>query len=329
MRRIHLILCATIFLALSSHAFAKWVWRPGKGIQWEDERRAASAEEQFRKAQELFDAGRFSAALDEWYRVISLWEDEAYLKPARWMLAETLFKLELYESACDAYKEYLVHYPDVENRLEAIRRMADTGFMLLGGAKREFIGFKLFGGEGRGLEILREIISDHPFEDFSDDYQYRIATHFFSRKDYENSKYEYLKLTEFYPDSEWAEVSQFQLGMCEYLSFRGPDYDATPLMEAKRRFRIYIDHNPTGTQVDKAKEMLSAISERFAEKWLHVAEFYVRTGKPKPAALYLQRILSDYPDTETAGTAREMLVEIRKDLPAEKPATPQDEQRKD
>lgn len=305
---------------------ARLVWRPGKGFQWEDKGRAESSEEQLRRAQEHYDAGRYHAALEEWHRVISLWEDEKCAKIARFMLAETFMKLELFESAAKAYREYLSLYPDVENRSEIIRKIADAGLALLGGARREFLGLKLFSGEGRGLEILRELLSDFPCEDFSDDIQYRIATHFFAKKDYENAKFEYLKLIECYPDSEWAEIAQFQLGMCEYLHYRGPDYDATPLIEAKRRFRIYLDHNPQGARHRDAAEMLLLLDELLAEKWLQSARFYHRTGKHGPSAVYLERIISEYPDTKAAQTAREMLNKNRADVPGVAPTTPQNPQ---
>jgi len=84
-------------------------------------------------------------------------------------------------------------------------------------------------------------------------------------------------------------------------------YDASPLRSAKTyygRFKLLYPKEAKEIGVD---EILSQIDEELAYKQLTIARYYQKTGHRQAANLYYDMIVSDWPNSEAAQEAKEML----------------------
>ena len=107
-------------------------------------------------------------------------------------------------------------------------------------------------------------------------------------------------------DKEWKEVASFRAALAEYYQVRGAVYDENKLLEARRRFRDYLQQYPRGEYVEEVRSKLSEINEMEGEKNLDIAKFYLRESELRACDIYLRFVLDRYPNTLAAREAREL-----------------------
>ena len=131
---------------------------------------------------------------------------------------------------------------------------------------------------------------------------------------------EYFDAANFYDDLiKNYPQSKHLLPACELnlssklLMYQGPEYDGTALKDAE----VLTDRLLTqfGSQLKDRRSALietkNKITEAYAERDLHIAEFYVTKRYYSSARMYFQLVMQDYPQTKSAVRARERFEEIR------------------
>jgi len=94
--------------------------------------------------------------------------------------------------------------------------------------------------------------------------------------------------------------------------FRGPRYDATPLIDARAMFREIIERYPELAREENLPEFIERIDNTLATKLYLTADFYRRTNQPHAAVFLYRMLLKTYPQSHDAGLAQN---ELRK-MPA-------------
>ena len=90
-----------------------------------------------------------------------------------------------------------------------------------------------------------------------------------------------------------------------------PLYDASCLRTAKscyEKFKLLYPRDANELDVD---ETLVEINGQLAEKQLTIGEYYSKTGNNKAANLYYGMVISDWPGTEAAQQAEQIISEAR------------------
>ncbi len=287
-------------------------WSPEQGwIELPEGTSSPTAAALRAEARKAFESGAYEDALKGIYAMQREFSGSTEAKDSEthFLIAECHLKLGAYEKAYDNYQEALKRGAGGSLLNRTLNRIYHIGlFFLQGKAKRSFAGIP-FNSPSFGVDILigeKGLFTRYENLDYADDGLLEIARHYFEKKQYPEAEKIYDRLVKRYPDSEWAELAEYQLAVTVFKQVRGVDYDQGPLKKAKRLFNTYRVHYPRGVHVEKVRDYLDRISEMEAQHDLKVAKYYIRESRPEAAMYYLREVLLNNPRTDAAREAREM-----------------------
>lgn len=299
-----------LVLILPLPAVAKWVWTSDAGLVDTKNYETADPKELYDRAKAMFDAGKFGDAATEFSRVATYSSEETFREQASYMYGESLFQSAKYYKSYVAFEDYLSAYPRTPRLKPVIRRELDIGFKLMDGAKKSFLGLNILSGRSTGIEIIRKVLDNYPFEDFSAEYHFQLATKLSESGEPEDAALEWEAFLDRYAETSFAPNALFEKGKSQFKAFEGTDYDPLPLTNARRTFQDYLQHNPNGDRTKDAQGELDQISDLEAKKDFETAEFYVDRDHPESARVYFESVMHDYPQTTWAAKAEQRLREL-------------------
>jgi hypothetical protein len=100
---------------------------------------------------------------------------------------------------------------------------------------------------------------------------------------------------------------RLQQAFATLAQFRGPRYDATPLIDARAMFREIIERYPQLAREENLPEFIERIDNTLATKLYITADFYRRTNQPQAAVFLYRMLLKTYPDSRDAASASKQL----------------------
>jgi len=165
---------------------------------------------------------------------------------------------------------------------------------------------------GHGKRVLENLRLDNPIGKLSDDATMRLAVNYFEKADYESAASTFGELRMTYPDSEHQFNAQFLELQSLLLSYLGPDYTDTPLLEAEKRVKSILRLFPTeaASKQLELREAATKIKFFMAEREWSSGQYRLRQGENLAARMYFQKILEQYPDTPFADQAKELVAEL-------------------
>lgn len=138
----------------------------------------------------------------------------------------------------------------------------------------------------------------YPASQYADDAQYRIAEISYRRGEYVMAAYNYSVVRRSFPTSEWAKPSSFKVGECYEELTLPPDRDQDYTRKAIQAYTEFQQLYPTDSLSLKAVEKIHTLRNALAERFLLVAEHYVKTNSRKAALLYYEGLINEYPDSD-------------------------------
>ena len=149
---------------------------------------------------------------------------------------------------------------------------------------------------GEARRILHRIRIDDPTGKLADDATFRLATAYLEAERFDEAADTYSYLRKDYPGSEYQFKSQMLELESLLKSYKGPDYDGTPLAKAEKLRKQIAAQFP-----DKAaqnSEILaqqgSLITNQLAQRDVEVGQFYERRGENRAAKIYYEKAQSDF-----------------------------------
>lgn len=307
-----LLLC---FLAAPPIARARWVWTSETGLVNTEDYELGDPKELYERAKSTYDAGEYSDAATEFTRIAYWSHSPVYREKAMFMRAESFFQAGEYDPAYEAYEEYLSDYPRTRRLKHILQKELDIGLKFMEGAKRylPLVPLAILPARDYGKEIMQELLGRYPYEEFSDKYHYQLASRLLENEEMEEARLEFELFRKTYPHSPWGPTAQFQIAFSFLSQYLGPDYDETPLLEARKEFQTYLDENPQGDRVEEARNHLQQIRRLQHEKDFEQAEYWLWRDHPHAAMIYLEGILRDEPDPGLAEKARALYEQLEQE----------------
>jgi tetratricopeptide (TPR) repeat protein len=174
----------------------------------------------------------------------------------------------------------------------------------------------MFDTQGRALEALKSIWLNDPTGPLADDAIMLSASYYFRKGDYTEADHLYELLRKEFPKSPHLE-NAFVLGAhVKLMTYQGPAYDESELIEAKKLIQQTLRLYPNRPDRDKMQEELKLIERARAARIWDDVKYWKSKGKPKSVAIYCKEEIKKFPDSEYAQLAREELAKIR---PEDKP----------
>jgi outer membrane protein assembly factor BamD len=96
---------------------------------------------------------------------------------------------------------------------------------------------------------------------------------------------EYREFLSFYPTHARADYAQYKLGMAHFYQMHGPERDQTETREAITELTLFLRRYPKSSLLPEAQKHLRIARDRLSDSEYGVAYFYVRTQKYPPAAI--------------------------------------------
>lgn len=220
--------------------------------------------------------------------------------------------------------EYVIRvYPASEQFHTALEREYEIARLYVNGLNRFFLGFRILPAEGEGEELLIRIQERAPGTAIGEKAMLTLADYYFRKAQMDLAADAYDLFLQNYPDSDHREWAMLRLIQANLARFKGPAFDATGLIEAAQRLKMYRDEYPAAAERLGADALLVRIDESLALKELVTAEWYEVRHLPVSAAYVYSRVVDEYPQTAAAHTALARLQALGVD-PAKLPEGPEE-----
>lgn len=173
------------------------------------------------------------------------------------------------------------------------------------------------------LDKLRVIKNKFPYSKYSVDAELRIADVLMLQETYLEAAQSYETFRDLHPKHERADYAIFRAGKAYYLDT--PDLvarDMTSGHKALETLSEYLSRYPNSKDAPEAKKLSDDIRNRIASKELYVADFYEKRESPDSARGRYQKIVEQYPGTESAKQAKEKLAKLPAPAPRKSDESP-------
>jgi outer membrane assembly lipoprotein YfiO len=197
----------------------------------------------------------------------------------------------------DTYGESRLFYPALEKQYQ----IADA---YLRGYKNRLFGLPIMGAEDDGIEMLFRIQERAPGSPLADRALLRTADYYYDNAEYDLAADAYGFYARRYPRSPLLARVLIRRAFASLAQFRGLNYDATPLVDAKAQLESFRVSFPELAEQENVPAVIERINATLAAKLLETGKFYERTHKPRSAAYTYRYLLSRYPDSRDAEKAR-------------------------
>jgi outer membrane assembly lipoprotein YfiO len=200
----------------------------------------------------------------------------------------------------DYYGESRLFYPALEKQFQ----IADA---YLRGYKNRLFGIPLLGAQEDGIEMLFRIQERAPGSPLAERAVLRTADYYYDHAQYDLAADVYAHYARRYPRSPVLPRVQLRRAFASLAQFRGLNYDATPLVDAKAQLEAIRVAFPQMAEDENVPSVIERINATLAAKLYHTADFYVRTHAPRSAAYTYRYLISRYPESRDAAKAQRQL----------------------
>ncbi|MCC6503101.1 MAG: outer membrane protein assembly factor BamD [Deltaproteobacteria bacterium] len=143
---------------------------------------------------------------------------------------------------------------------------------------------------------LKSIAEDHPLSQYATDAQLLMGDVSFAMENYEDAASYYTSFVALHPSHPRASYAQFQKGMSHFKDVLSFDRDQTATRKALFAFDDLLAAYPDSPYSPRAKELVSFLKNRLAEREFYIANFYYKNRNYKGALGRLRDILAQYPE---------------------------------
>jgi outer membrane protein assembly factor BamD (BamD/ComL family) len=203
-----------------------------------------------------------------------------------------------YFQAYEWFERQLNQFPNGPLFERALIHDYEVAEAFLAGKKRIVWGIFYLPAQDDGLLILAKIAEHAPGSALAEKSLMRIGDYHYQERDYAEAVQAYDRYLEVFARAERASYAMLQAARASLASYRGTEFDDTPLLEARQRYQMFSQRFPLQADRADVPRILEQIRVSLARKAYTTAEFYERTGRRDPAQYYYRLVMEQYPQTE-------------------------------
>jgi len=280
-----------------------------------DEQQARLA---YEKGEDLFQREKYAAAAKQFNQTRARWPDSPLAQDAMFLKAESQFFNHDYSDAIATYDQLLAESPNTKHLDKIIRRQFDIARYWEQHHANEphwpttpnlFDDTRpMFDTLGRSLKVYENIRLNDPTGPLSDDAIMATGNSYFLRGRYNDADYSYELIRNEYPRSEHQFEAHILGLQCKLGRYQGPDYDGTPLLEAKKLVKqIKVQFAGKLNEEERARLDIdqAALQKQLAMRDWTRAKHYEDNEQFGSAKFYYAKILRQFPNTPIANDAQQ------------------------
>jgi outer membrane assembly lipoprotein YfiO len=180
----------------------------------------------------------------------------------------------------------------------------------LKGYKSRFLYMAVISREDEAIEMLYRIQQRSPGSTLADRALLRTADYYYENADYDLAADAYAAYAKSYPRSPKVPQVKLKQAFANLAQFRGLRFDGTPVVDARAQLTEIIATYPQLAEEQNLREIIDRIDTSFARKLYVTADFYRRTNSPIAAVYTYRFLISAYPDSAEAATAKDDLAKM-------------------
>jgi TolA-binding protein len=281
------------------------------------------AQRQFDLGEANFRGQHFDDAAANFKAAADGWPDSSLEQDALFAYGESLFFAERYPKSNDAYEKLLKKFPNSRHMDKAITRQfaiarywekyADYDPDWVINPNLTSRRLPLFDTLGRAIKVYENIRLNDPTGPLADDAIMATANSYFVRGRYNDADYQYDLLRKEYPRSEHQAKANILGLQCKMHRYQGPDYDGTPLEEARqlvKQQRTQFSGELDPEYKKSLVEIEGQITKALATREFEMAKHFDDIDEFGSAKFYYGQVVKEYPATPLADQARERLLAL-------------------
>ena len=180
----------------------------------------------------------------------------------------------------------------------------------LNGYKRRFMGVPAFHAYDEAVEMLYRIQQRSPGSQLAEKSLLRTANYYFSDQQYDFAADTYAAFLRTVPRSPQTPRVKLRYAYSMYAQFRGPQFDASPVIDAREQLREVVAQYPQLAAEENIPDLVTQLDRNLARKLYWTADFYRRTKEPIGAAYTYRYLAKAYPQTPEGRKAPGMMAKL-------------------
>lgn len=303
--------CAIVIFATQNEAYSQWTWTPQTGRFINIKRMPKETPQlQIEYARSLYLQGSYKKALEETDKFIQFYGQDPLADQNLFLRGEIKIAMGKLLDASREFQKLVSNYPGSPLYQDAIKKMFEIGDKLYekGTKKRsKLLSFFKKKPLKQAIEVYSAVVSNQPFMPGSAEAQYKIGLCHQARKEYLEASYEYKKVIENYPQSEWVDDARYSLAKCYYETSSPPEYDQSKSELAIEAIDEFLRNHPEDPKCEELKKLRIELREKIAHQKYLIARYYERKREFASARIYYKLISEAYQDTSWAEKANKWL----------------------
>jgi outer membrane assembly lipoprotein YfiO len=217
-----------------------------------------------------------------------------------------------------AFKQYQLvidRYPFSERARDIIKKEYDIGIKLLEGnnSQNKFVN-AVVGGDYNVIDVFRTVIKNAPYGELAAPSQYKVGLFFLEKGMYQESRDEFEKLINDYPDSEWVKAAKYQIAVADAKRSTDAQYDQKVTQAAAKEFKEFVSIYPDAEFSDEAKVNIQHLNDKEAQNAFLIAQFYEKQKSYQAAKVYYQAVVDGFENTVWAAKALEKIQQLNQKI---------------
>lgn len=146
----------------------------------------------------------------------------------------------------------------------------------------------------------KDFLATFAGDERSDYAQFGLAESYRHDEEYALAAVEYRILVSDYGYSEYVDDAFFLEGVCAFRQADRAERDQTKTYEALSRINRFIQIFPDSPRLEEARKVRLEIHDRLGNKHFLNAKLYYSMGEEEAALIYLDKVISSFPETDWA-----------------------------
>lgn len=207
------------------------------------------------------------------------------------------------------YEAIAMGFPATEEFVRAVEREVEIGIKYIYGLKAHWMGIRWRDATDMGVELLIRAQERLPQSAIAERACIELADYYYRIRDLDQAQDAYEALLVNFPRSRYAPHARERRISANVARFKGPEYDATGLLDAKVLIQDFAERDPAAAQRANVEGLIARIDESAAQQMLEKALWYGRRDDPVAMRHGLRRLIAKQPNTVAAKNALQILEE--------------------
>jgi outer membrane protein assembly factor BamD len=161
------------------------------------------------------------------------------------------------------------------------------------------------------MDDFKAVVFNYSGSKLALDADYYLAECYLRTKDYQGAIAEFQQILNTYSPCRYDDEVRFKIALCYYKDSPGYALDQSETtIKAGQSLNLYFTYLADTTWAPEARRLKNVIEDKLAHKEYDAGRLYFKMKQYGPARMYLENLMTQYPQTQWSGEAKKILAQI-------------------